>query len=455
MLDPVDEKQPGVMPEQGAGGQWSSARFFAWLRALGVTRSDDRWLAGVCGAVAQRTGLDPLVVRGVAIVVALLGGPALLAYAVGWALLPDSAGRIHLERVMRGIVDPAIIAIGVLVVLTFVPAAQGIWWRGVPVAWGMPDWLAATLGTAWTIALVGAAIWLVVVFVRRGDPVARVSDAERGPGAVPRPEDPWTATSAPDAGRASWQWTPPNQQDRSAWHAERMRAQRAREAERHARRRDREPSAGFVAISLGLAVVAGGGVAVWAQAAGLPVAVLGIATALGVLAVATIVAGVRGRENGALGILSIVAVVGLVVTGVLPSGTQISVIGGTTWRVDDVPRGAERNYAMVVGGPTLDLRRLEAADGGGSVGLWLGAGGATVLLPTDAPVRVQVSGVGYGVDTGRGDDDGSGGVLGTTVLENRAARTAPAREVTEVHVWVVGGAADVPQALTISGGTGR
>ncbi|WP_336697424.1 PspC domain-containing protein [Curtobacterium sp. USHLN213] len=80
------------MTQQDTGGPASATRFFDWIRGIHVTRSDDRWLAGVCGAVAERTGLDPLVVRGVAIVVALLGGPVFLAYAAGWALLPDSSG---------------------------------------------------------------------------------------------------------------------------------------------------------------------------------------------------------------------------------------------------------------------------------------------------------------------------------------------------------------------------
>jgi hypothetical protein len=69
-----------------------------------------------------------------------------------------------------------------------------------------------------------------------------------------------------------------------------------------------------------------------------------------VLAVATVVAGVRGRESGGLGLFSTIGVVALVVTGVLPTGTQVTVVGGTTWRVDDVRPGTERNYAMVVGG---------------------------------------------------------------------------------------------------------
>ncbi|WP_186377052.1 PspC domain-containing protein [Curtobacterium pusillum] len=504
------------MTQQDTGGPASATRFFDWIRGIHVTRTDDRWLAGVCGAVAQRTGLDPLVVRGVAIVVALLGGPVFLAYAAGWALLPDSAGRIHLERMIRGVLDPALIAIGVLVVLTFVPAVQGIWWQGVPVAWGMPGWLSATLGTAWTIALVGCAIWLVVVLARRGvrpgdptdptdwngaagtdagglrrdfwtsaeDPTGPAGSAgpagpagpggPGGPGGPAGPAGPggpagpaWStagATTAPGPGRpgaagdatgassASWTWNGTTAADRHQQHLDRVRRERERAAERRARRAERVPGAAFLAVSLGLALVAGAGVAVWAQQAGLSVAVLGIAAALGVLAVATIVAGVRGRESGGLGLFATIGVVALVVTGVLPAGTQVSVIGGTTWRVDDVGRGAERNYAMVVGGPTLDLRGLDEADGGGRVNLWLGAGGAEVRLPTDAPVRVEVSGVGYGVDVtpGDDDDDGQGGVLGTTLVENRAARTASAAETTTVHVWVLGGGVTVPRAVFVN-----
>jgi phage shock protein PspC (stress-responsive transcriptional regulator) len=489
-----------AMTQQDTGGPASATRFFDWIRGIHVTRTDDRWLAGVCGAVATRTGLDPLVVRGVAIVVALLGGPVFLAYAAGWALLPDTAGRIHVERMIRGVLDPALIAIGILVVLTFVPAVQGVWWQGVPVAWGMPGWLSATLGTAWSIALVGCLVWLVVVLARRGpqrtnagDPAGTAGDAAGGSdGAAAAgttgtrwdfwtsPQDPvgaratwWTgattgapepttsptAASATDAGRASWRWdttTTRTAADRHRDHVERMRAERERAAERRARWAERQPGAAFVAVGLGLALVAGAGVAVWAQHADLPVAVLGIAAAVVVLAVATIVAGIRGRESGGLGLFSTVGVIALVVTGVLPAGTQLTVVGGTTWRVDDVGPGAERNYAMVVGGPTLDLRALDEADGGGRVNLWLGAGGATVLLPTDAPVRVEVSGVGYGVDTsaaGAGDpegagDDGLGGVLGTTTVENRAARTASAEDTTIVHVRVIGGGVDVPRAVS-------
>lgn len=466
MLVAMTDHQHDTAPGPAAGNADSTARFFDWIRGLDVARTDDRWLAGVCGAVARRTGLDPLVVRGVAIVVALLGGPVFLAYAVGWALLPDSAGRIHVERMIRGVLDPALVAIGVFAVLTFVPAVQGIWWQGVPSAWGMPGWLEATLGTAWSIALVGGIVWLIVVVARRRTdgpaPDADTDAAGARRDSWTSPDDPrpaggaaWTADAgdASDAGRASWQWNAPGSpQDRQRRHDERMRAERDRTAAWRATRAERQSTAAYVAVSLGLALVAGAGVAVWAQAQAWPVAVLGIAAAVAVLAIATIVAGIRGRDDGALGLFSTIGVVALVVTGVLPAGTQVSLIGGTTWRVDSVPTGSERNYAMLVGGPTLDLRGLDETDAGGDVNLWLGAGGAEVLLPSDVPVRVEVSGVGYGVDTdGDAGDDGSGGLFSTTTVENRAARSAgaDADRTTTVHLWILGGAADVPRALTV------
>ncbi|WP_175475009.1 PspC domain-containing protein [Curtobacterium sp. MCBA15_005] len=464
MTDHQHDSAPGT----AAGSADSTTRFFDWVRGLGIARTDDRWLAGVCGAVARRTGLDPLVVRGVTIVVALLGGPVFLAYAVGWALLPDTAGRIHVERMIRGVLDPALIAIGALVALTFVPAARGLWWQGVPDAWGMPGWLEATLATAWSIVLVGGIVWLIVVLARRGVDGDRTAGTGTGtgtdPAAAPRgdfwtsPEEPrparnaWTAeaTGAPDAGRASWQWgAPVSPEDRRRQHEERLRAERERTAERRAERAERRPGAAYVAVSLGLALVAGAGVAFWAQQAGWSVPVLGIAAALAVLAIATIVAGIRGRDDDVLGLFSTIAAVALVVTGVLPAGTRVSLIGGTTWQVERAASGTERDFAMLAGGPTLDLRELEPSAVGGDVSLWLGAGGAEVLLPTDLPVRVEVSGVGYGIDTGGGDDDGTGGVLRTTTLENRAARTADADETTTVHLWILGGGVEVPRAMTV------
>ena len=168
MTDAPSTHSPGT--PYGAPGQprpTGGAPFFDWVRGLGFVRGRDRWLAGVCGAIAARTGLDPLIVRGIAIVVAILGGPILFLYAVAWALIPDESGRSLVEQAARQIFEPAMIAVGALLVLTFLPWMQGIWWQGPPEIWGMPGWLEVLLRTSWAIALTVGIILLVIYIIKR------------------------------------------------------------------------------------------------------------------------------------------------------------------------------------------------------------------------------------------------------------------------------------------------
>lgn len=75
-------------------------RFFTLLRRSPVTRSRDRVLAGVCAAVADRLGVSVTAVRVGTVLLAILG-PAVALYLAAWLLLPDSQGRIRLERAVR------------------------------------------------------------------------------------------------------------------------------------------------------------------------------------------------------------------------------------------------------------------------------------------------------------------------------------------------------------------
>jgi phage shock protein PspC (stress-responsive transcriptional regulator) len=178
---PPDAQRPG------------SNRFFTWLRSLGITRADG-WIGGVCGGIALRTGLDPLIVRGIAVVIAILGGPALFFYAAAWLLLPDTHGEIHLERMLRGIFDAPLIAIGILVVLTFIPITQGAWWLGDRIV-GSAWWFAApaeVLHVLWNLAVIAAIVWFVVWLV------SRVRNTPRG-------ERPFGA-AAGDGRAAAWTW---------------------------------------------------------------------------------------------------------------------------------------------------------------------------------------------------------------------------------------------------------
>ena len=76
-------------------------RFFGWVGSLGVVRADG-WIGGVCAGVAARWGVDAVIVRGIAIVAAVIGLPAILVYALAWAVLPDETGRVHAVDLERG-----------------------------------------------------------------------------------------------------------------------------------------------------------------------------------------------------------------------------------------------------------------------------------------------------------------------------------------------------------------
>ncbi|MWC00133.1 PspC domain-containing protein [Agromyces seonyuensis] len=114
---------PGT-PRRGDGG----ARFFDWMRANTFPRRNG-WLGGVCAGLAWRLGIDPIIVRGVAVVLALFGLPMIFLYAAAWALLPDETGRIHVEDVFRGKFEPASVGIVILLVAAMLPI--GNWFGSI------------------------------------------------------------------------------------------------------------------------------------------------------------------------------------------------------------------------------------------------------------------------------------------------------------------------------------
>jgi len=54
-------------------------------------RPDDRMVAGVCSGVADYLGLDPTLVRLLAVVAAVFsGGAVAVAYIAAWILMPEA-----------------------------------------------------------------------------------------------------------------------------------------------------------------------------------------------------------------------------------------------------------------------------------------------------------------------------------------------------------------------------
>ncbi|GGE93465.1 PspC domain-containing protein [Mycetocola zhadangensis] len=466
------------------------SNFFDWIRGTGISRSDDAWLGGVAGGIARHTGLDPLIVRGVVLVVALLGGPALFLYAIAWALLPDSSGRIHTERALKGIFDPAVIAITVMIGLTFLPFMRGIWWQGAPEFWNMPEWLESTLRSAWILVLVAGLIWLTIVIARRTPGgVAEAPAARSHADFWTSPEAPSTSTiftSATDAPAtasapptsASTSGTAPNGAASAAWFptpeaahsgepeprvygatwnpgvsaAQREAQRRERDAIRAEQRREheeryrrRQPGAAFVSIALGLALLAGvfTVLALGYTSISDTAVLVGVGTALGVIALATIIAGIRGKESGMLGFFAFIAILVLLFVGVFPRGTAVSVVGNTVWEVADAPPGSSTGFSMAAGSPTLDLTALDdrGADVGGLVELWLGAGTVTLDLPEDVPIVLEVAGGVAGLSyTDDGEMRERGAPLYREVL--RFGDTSD-DETTTVRIWLGAGSVDL------------
>ena len=51
----------------------------------------DRWIAGVCGGIGEYAGIDPNLVRLLAVVGAVFSaGTLLVAYVVAWILMPEA-----------------------------------------------------------------------------------------------------------------------------------------------------------------------------------------------------------------------------------------------------------------------------------------------------------------------------------------------------------------------------
>jgi phage shock protein C len=57
-----------------------------------LTRSShDKMIAGVCGGLGQYFGIDSTVVRLIFVLLALAGGPGILAYIILWLVVPEDS----------------------------------------------------------------------------------------------------------------------------------------------------------------------------------------------------------------------------------------------------------------------------------------------------------------------------------------------------------------------------
>lgn len=471
-----------------------SNAFFQWMRDLGITR-EPGWLGGVAAGVAVRLGIDPIIVRGIFVVIALLGAPALLLYAAAWLLLPDLEGRIHLERLARGHFDGAVIGIGALVILAFVPFSQGIWFWGPWNwdVWGGGRFIGGALwNLLWTLAIIGGIVWLIVwLATRQGASrtphdsvlytastastaadaatsasgstgtsaafVAGASDAPVPPPATP-PTDPddlaaWKEQQAEwKREHAAWKaHQSTSAQERAAQErrlrAEQSAAQRTALAEEYRRT---HPHPLFSLIMIGVALVAGAisallvvGTGTWTHTA----TQVGLAVALGVLGLAVVINGLMGKRQGGAGGFAWLVAFALLFSSFGGIG-GFSITGERNWRPSyQLDHSVTETH--ISGDVDLDLTdyfdasAVDGDDPDGHVTLRVIRGDVNVIVPADAHTFLHVSIVSGRITT---DQETGDRRLSATDLEYRPLTPGSDNPELRVNVWVVSGNVTVTQA---------
>jgi phage shock protein PspC (stress-responsive transcriptional regulator) len=386
--------EPGAGSPPGTG-----AEFFDRIRALGLVRpQDDRWLAGVCVATARRWNIDPILARGLAVVLVLLG-PGVLLYGLAWAFLPKEDGRIHAQQVLTGDVSLGFVGAALLVIGWLVNPAMRFGHDGL--GWGGPVLVVA--------ALIALAIWW---YVRKeeGRPLWPGGNHHGGtasgtwygpgqqPGTSPTTSPSTSPTTGPTTGTADWKAVS-RQIETSAerWGQELGAASRrmgdaagtwaggvGRPRPEQPPRRRVDPAAPSKAISrtaTGLALLAGALAAVLDRVVGLPGStwVLGLSAALVMVAVGIVTAGVIGRRPGGLAPLGVLLALGLLVS---------FAVGDRTWRPADAAQ-ARQDYQLVAGQAVLDLGRLPAT--GASLDATVGVGDLTVKVPAGTAAEIRTA----------------------------------------------------------------
>lgn len=378
---------PNSGPNQPFG-----AGFFAWLRGLGLVRGGDRWFAGVAGGIAAKANIDPIIVRGVFVVLAVLGGPGILLYLAGWLLLPDVTGKIHLEEVFRGRAGTAAIIVGIVVVIPLLLGIASPWNWNIWGMWGfagMPEWLSVTFQVLmWIAVFVGISLLIARFALTHGRKVrSEQASAAGNPSASGTPPH-WSEEASMWGRNFSEQasaWSNSVSEQATTWSndvGKRADEWSARYAEHHDTRR---LGTVHTVLSLAFALLAAGGAAFVAFDLMLdPTFVLlsALIAALAVLAVSLIIAGIRGRHTGWVGFLAFCGVVAIACMTLLPWGSRFQPFG-------IVHIGTEAPGSVLIAGSSrVDLTSLDRGDAPSDLVVWQLAGNATVEVPARAPVTV-------------------------------------------------------------------
>lgn len=397
--------------------------FFNWIRSQGISRGRDRWMGGVASGIAHRFGIDPLIVRGIFIILTVFAGIGILLYGIAWALLPEPDGRIHAQEAGAGRWSAGMTGAVITTIIGLPSLGRGFWgwgWNGLP-------------GLFWTLFWIGGVIYLIYFLVQRsksrsggrsmetqhfapapgtpgaGTPGGVYGAAQstsyeggmHGYGAVsPSGTLPPSAvgySGPPNSGQygagaygaggpaaPSGPFNPAGPYPPGGGHNRPQRPKR------------QGPGATIVAVSAGAALLAGGtlklldagNVIHLGDAANAVV----WATGAGVLGLGILVAGLRGRTSGLLGFLAVATLVIGGIFNIAPTADHFRLQNGQ-WNpvsIDDARKGLDLTGANGI----VDLTKLNVSaplSADVVVPMDVTASNIKLLIPANVPVEVQAN----------------------------------------------------------------
>lgn len=391
---------PGTLPPPYIGAAPPQAgiqpqNFFDWVRSQGIHRGRERWIGGVASGIAQRLGVDPLIVRGVLIILTVFAGVGVLLYGLAWALLPEPDGRIHLQEAGAGRWTAGMTGALVTTVIGFPGLGGGVW-----------GWEGHGFGAfVWTVFWVGGAIYLIYYLTQRNKTrngtASMTSHHQPGSPVTLAKASAGSTSAATFAGPSQGQvWgpgtagpTPPPPGGYGPVPGGHGPVPGGNPAPA-AKPRNPGPGTPAVAVTTGLALLVGGGIkaldaanlidlgnagnaVVWAAGA----AVLG----LGIL-----FAGLRGRTSGILGFFAVVALVLGAVFNVLPNVDRFRA-QNADWTPSSLEQ-ARTGFEITGGTGTADLTQLALNPPLGTdvvVPIDATASNLTVVIPATVPVHIE------------------------------------------------------------------
>ncbi len=440
---------PGATPPPYPGAPLRGTQnFFDWVRGHGIHRGRERWIGGVASGIAQRLGVDPLIVRGVLIVLTVFAGVGVLLYGLAWALLPEPDGRIHLQEAAAGRWSSGMTGALITTVIGFPSLGNGVW-----------GWDRYGFGAfVWTVFWVGGAIYVIYYLTQRnkardgripmsarpGPESAGWAAAGSTPGGAPGGVPGGMGTAAP--GHASFGSTGPSGTDPnralpdpdlpldgtagrggelrsgvdSGWAAPTSPGAAPPYGGGYGYAPDRGPApkprnlgpgAPAVAVTAGLALLVGGGIKALDAAHVINLGAAGNAvvwaSGAAVLGLGILVSGLRGRTAGIMGFFAVVALVIGGIFNLVPNADRAR-FQNIDWAPSSIEQ-ARDGFDITAGTGTVDLTKLNltpplAADV--VVRLDATASNVTVVIPTTVPVQVQADMTMGNLNDGRGNHSG-------------------------------------------------